>query len=161
MRRRRRFPGPLARALAAVLALAAGDAALSAQPAALLRDFRRAHGILVTRSGCLWLDLWFAESQAQRAQGLMFVRQLEEYEGMVFVSDPPVRANMWMKNTYVPLDMVFLDAGGRVIGVARDAKPLSEDLISTSGPVGVVLEVNAGFYDRHHLANGDRLQWVP
>jgi hypothetical protein len=141
---------------AACLMLLAGAAATAAEPSGYLRDFRRGHAILDTARGCVLLDVFFAETGQQRRQGLMYIRQLGEFEAMIFASDPPAPEAMWMQNTYIPLDMIFIRTGGTVAGVAENARPLSEDLIRSPGPVAAVIEVNAGFSARYRVRAGDR-----
>jgi hypothetical protein len=149
-------------ALLAALGLAtAGSIARAAEPASYLSEFRRGHAVLETRRGCIYLDLYFAEGREQRAQGLMFIRELGAFEGMMFDSGQPEEISMWMKNTYIPLDMVFLTGDGHIAGIAADTKPLSEDLIRSPGAINAVLELNGGFARRYGLRTGDRLILVP
>jgi uncharacterized membrane protein (UPF0127 family) len=140
----------------AAIAAIASAAASAAEPAGYLRDFRRGHAILDTARGCIFLDVYFAESTEQRRQGLMRIRQLGEFESMIFISNPPIVEVMWMQNTYIPLDMIFLREGGRVAGVTENARPLSEELIRSPGPVAAVLEVNGGFAARFRVRAGDK-----
>jgi uncharacterized membrane protein (UPF0127 family) len=148
-----RSPGLAAITLAIALS---GPAGFAAEPSNYLRDFRRGHAILDTARGCVYLDIYFAESGQQRRQGLMYIRQLGEFEAMIFRSDPPMQEAMWMQNTYIPLDMIFIREGGTVAGVTANARPLSEDLIRSPGPVAAVVEVNGGFASRYRVRTGDR-----
>lgn len=140
----------------ACLLLAAG--AQGAEPARLLEGFPRARAMLETPVACHLLDLWLAVSPAQRAQGLMHVRELGEYEGMLFPTEQPAIVSMWMKNTYVSLDMLFIRADGRVAGIAAETTPLSEKSIRSDEPVVAVLELRGGFAARHGVAPGARFQ---
>jgi uncharacterized membrane protein (UPF0127 family) len=139
------------------LLLLATGGANAAEPAFLLEGFRQVQGVLESRAGCQSLDLWLAQTPEQRAQGLMYIRELGEYEGMLFPSEQPALLSMWMRNTYVSLDMLFIGADGRVSSIAASTTPLSEQSIRSQEPVLAVLELNAGYAARHRVARGDRL----
>jgi uncharacterized membrane protein (UPF0127 family) len=147
---------------AALLAatVAAASAAGAAEPAALLETFQRGHVVIETGHECIFLDVWLPEGASQRQQGLMFVRQLGEFEGMYFLTAQPAEVRMWMRNTYVPLDMLFVGENGQIAGIAAQTVPLSEQLMPSPGPVTGVLEVNAGFAARHDVAPGDAVRLV-
>ena len=99
-----------------------------------------------------------AATPVARAEGLMFRRSLAPGAGMLFDFGRDEIARMWMKNTFIPLDMVFVDRGGVVRGIARNARPRSLDTISSRVPVRAVLELNGGEAERIGLAAGDRLR---
>jgi uncharacterized membrane protein (UPF0127 family) len=144
---------------AATLVLALVPAALpagAAEPARLLEGFARTHGMIETHSACHILDLYLAIRPEQRAQGLMYIRELGEFEGMLFPSQRPAVVGMWMKNTYLPLDMFFIDAAGEIREIAAQTPPLSEQTIRSREPVSAVLELNGGFAARHGIVAGDR-----
>jgi uncharacterized membrane protein (UPF0127 family) len=105
-------------------------------------------------------DVWIANSSDRQEQGLMFVRDLPQGRGMIFPEDPPRTMNMWMKNTYVELDMVFVSASGRISKIIQHAQPLSETTLSSDDPVAAVLEIGGGEASRLGLAVGDRLAWA-
>ncbi len=140
-------PGPGA----AVAATAA-----SFQPAQL-RNFTRSQLAIERRGGRDTLQIWLAETSEEQQQGLMFIQQLPNDHGMLFVLGAPRPMSMWMKNTYVSLDMLFVDARGRITHVVERAKPLSEDIISSGGAVAGVLEIAGGEVQRRGIAVGDRL----
>jgi hypothetical protein len=98
-----------------------------------------------------------ARSPAQHSQGLMFRRHLAADAGMLFLYPAAKRVTMWMKNTYIPLDMVFIDAGGKIVGFAERTIPGSLEVISSAEPVVAVLELNAGTGSRLEIAVGDRV----
>jgi uncharacterized membrane protein (UPF0127 family) len=89
-------------------------------------------------------DVWVATTDAHRAQGLMFVRELPPDAGMLFVYAKPRTISMWMKSTFIPLDMVFIRADGRVAQVTANTTPQSLKTISSKEEVPAVLELNAG-----------------
>jgi uncharacterized membrane protein (UPF0127 family) len=109
---------------------------------------------------CLRIESYFADAPQQQAQGLMFVEQMDEFEGMLFRYPGEAVINMWMKNTLIPLDMVFIAADGRIAHIAERTTPMSTQRISSGSAVTGVLELNAGFSARWHLATGDRLLLV-
>jgi uncharacterized protein len=90
----------------------------------------------------------------------MFVRELSPGQGMIFPEDPPRTMNMWMKNTYVELDMVFVSASGRISKIIERAHPLSETTLSSDEAVAAVLEIGGGEAARLALAVGDHVTWT-
>jgi uncharacterized membrane protein (UPF0127 family) len=102
-------------------------------------------------------EVWLADSPRRQAQGLMFVRALPAMRGMLFVHESPKPMSMWMKNTYIPLDMVFIDAHGRIQQIVEQTKPHSLDIISSSEPALAVLEIAAGEAKRLGLHPGQHV----
>jgi uncharacterized protein len=98
-----------------------------------------------------------ALSPAQRGQGLMFRESLEEDRGMLFDFGKPQRATMWMRNTYVPLDMLFIDGNGQITQIAADTQPLSDAVIASREPVRAVLELRGGVSAKLGIKPGDRV----
>ena len=88
--------------------------------------------------------VWLADTPSRQAQGLMFVRSLPQLRGMLFVHPEPRTISMWMKNTYIPLDMVFIDAQGRVQQVVEQTTPHSLATIQSDRPALAVLEIGGG-----------------
>jgi uncharacterized protein len=101
-----------------------------------------------------------ADTNNQRELGLMFRRHLDEEAGMLFVFPGPAKQVFWMKNTYLPLDMVFADTDARIVGIVANAEPQSEAQLTVDAPAQYVLEVNGGFCSRHGVAAGDRLKFI-
>jgi uncharacterized protein len=87
----------------------------------------------------------------------MFRRSLPENAGMLFIYDPPQPATMWMKNTFIPLDMVFISAEGSVHRIESNTEPFSTTTIPSDGDVVGVLELNAGEADKIGLKRGDKV----
>ncbi|WP_245410392.1 DUF192 domain-containing protein [Dichotomicrobium thermohalophilum] len=114
--------------------------------------------VLVTETGRHTINAEIADTPGTRATGLMFRRSLDDDAGMLFIYDEPQNITMWMKNTYISLDMIFADASGTIIRIARDTEPFSTDIIEAGGPAKVVLEVAAGTAQRLRLKRGDRLE---
>jgi uncharacterized membrane protein (UPF0127 family) len=126
------------------------------QPAQL-RDFSRGELTIERQGGRDTFSVWLARTPAEQQQGLMWIRQLPRDAGMLFLLDPARPMYMWMKNTYVSLDMLFFDPGGRITRIHRRARTLSEDIISSGGTVGGVLEILAGEAERRGIREGDRI----
>ena len=110
---------------------------------------------------CYRLDIYLARNDEQRARGLMHVRSLPQTTGMLFVYESDSYISMWMKNTYIPLDIVFARADGSVSSVERNTEPLSLKSIRALEPVRYTLEVNAGVADKLSLDRYSRLEWAP
>jgi len=114
--------------------------------------------VLVTEDGRHTINAEIADTPGTRATGLMFRRSLAPDAGMLFIYDAPQNITMWMKNTYISLDMIFADANGTIIRIARNTEPFSSEIVEAGGPAKVVLEVPAGTAQRLQLKRGDRLQ---
>ena len=113
---------------------------------------------LVTSSGRHVFQVEAARNDAQREKGLMFRRNLPPDRGMLFDFKTSQPVMMWMKNTYIPLDMVFISRAGQVTHIAKNAEPLSERIIPSDGPAYAVLEINGGAADRIGLKPGDKVE---
>jgi len=105
------------------------------------------------------LDIYLAISFEQQRRGLMFVRKMPENTGMLFVYDETDYHSMWMKNTYISLDMVFARADGTVSSVIHDTQPLSLDSQASIEPVNYVLELSAGTARRLQIGPRSRIFW--
>lgn len=101
--------------------------------------------------------IWLAVTAEQQRQGLMFVRDLAPDQGMLFVHERPVIATMWMKNTYIPLDLLFINSRGRIVRILHNTKPFSLDTLSSLEPVTGVLELKGGESARQALRVGDQV----
>jgi uncharacterized membrane protein (UPF0127 family) len=140
-------------ALSAFLAPASGFAQGTPAPAGALETLT-----LVTNTGEHVFKVEVMRTDEQRARGLMFRRHMPADRGMLFDFKTEQRVMMWMRNTYIPLDMVFITKTGIVINVAEDTEPLSERTISSAAPAFSVLEVNAGVARRIGLKAGDQVK---
>ncbi|HUN27127.1 MAG TPA: DUF192 domain-containing protein [Steroidobacteraceae bacterium] len=155
---------PLRRAvLTAALALAlaglgAFPAPLRAQTGPLqdLATFPRTTLEIRGRSSTHQFDVWVADTEDRQAQGLMFVRDLPANEGMLFVR---CCSGIWMKNTYIPLDIVFVGPDGRIFKIAADARPFDETTIPAGQAVSAVVELKGGEAAREGIKVGDRVEW--
>ena len=113
--------------------------------------------VIVSASGRHAFMVELADSREERAIGLMFRRDLAPDRRMLFNYRRTQPAAMWMKNTYLPLDMLFIADDGRVVNIAEDTVPGSLDTIASAGPVRAVLEINAGTVARLGIAPADRV----
>ena len=113
---------------------------------------------IATSTGQHSFSVEVMRTDEQRARGLMNRRFMAQDRGMLFDFKREEPVAMWMKNTYLSLDMVFIDKSGKVVNVAENTEPLSERIIPSSGPVLAVLELNAGAARRIGLKPGDRLR---
>jgi uncharacterized protein len=101
-----------------------------------------------------------ADTAEGRELGLMYRQQLADDAGMLFVFKQSQHLTFWMKNTEIPLDMIFVSSDGTVVGIIPDAEPFSERNLSVDGDSEYVLEVNGGFARRHRIKPGDQLRFV-
>jgi uncharacterized membrane protein (UPF0127 family) len=103
-------------------------------------------------------QVWLADTPQRQAQGLMYVRSLPQARGMLFVHAQPQPLSMWMKNTYIPLDMLFIDGRGRIQQIVEQTTPHSLELIRSREPALAVLEIGGGEARRLGLQPGQRVQ---
>jgi uncharacterized protein len=101
------------------------------------------------------IDIEIAETMEEKSLGLMFRTSVPENTGMLFPYGDPQEITMWMRNTYVSLDMVFIRADGIVHRIAARTEPLSEKIVASEGNVSAVLELGAGAAERLGLKSGD------
>lgn len=112
---------------------------------------------IATEGDATMFTVEVADSDAARARGLMFRQRLPEDRGMLFDFGAPRQVAMWMKNTYIPLDMLFIRADGTIAYIAENTKPQSLDTIGVSEPVLAVLELAGGTAKRLGIRGGDRV----
>jgi uncharacterized membrane protein (UPF0127 family) len=129
---------------------------ISALPVHALEAFKTSELTILTATGEHKFTIELALTGAQMEQGLMFRRKLAPDAGMLFDFGAPTNVTMWMKNTLIPLDMLFLDGGGRIIDIHERAVPESLDMISAKGPSRYVIELNGGTVERLGIKLGDR-----
>ena len=112
---------------------------------------------IATKNGVHIFGVEMAVTPEEQAKGLMFRRELAEKQGMLFDFHREQPTSFWMKNTYIPLDMIFIRADGRILRIAENTVPLSEALVPSGGPVRAVLEVIGGTAKKLGIAAGDRV----
>lgn len=152
--------GPLSNALASTLFLfftALAGVGVRAETVLDLASFPRSKVTIETAQGAQVFDVWIADDEDRQRQGLMYVRDLPASQGMLFVNPEPRPSSFWMKNTYIPLDMLFIDARGKIIAIFADRKPLSLAPVGPSAPVLAILELRGGEAAARGIRKGDRV----
>jgi uncharacterized protein len=112
---------------------------------------------IASKAGVHVFQVEMAITSEEKERGLMFRRELPEGQGMLFDFQFDQNVAFWMKNTYIPLDMLFIRADGRILRIAENTEPLSERNIPSGGPVRAVLEVIGGTAKKLGIAAGDRV----
>jgi uncharacterized protein len=126
---------------------------------AQLKGFPKGQLTIERAQGRDTFRIWIADTPERFEQGLMWLRELPADHGMVFALAEPRPMTMWMKNTYVPLDMLFFGPDGRIVSISRNTQPLSLEIIKSGGPVSGVVELRGGEAQRRGIAVGDRVQY--
>lgn len=112
---------------------------------------------IVTKSGVHVFTVEVASTEQEKATGLMYRQELPDGRGMLFDFSPEQPISMWMKNTFIPLDMIFIRSDGRISRIAENTEPQSLAIISSGPPARAVLEVIAGTAQKYGIAVGDRV----
>jgi uncharacterized membrane protein (UPF0127 family) len=112
---------------------------------------------IATKSGVKVFSVEMATTEQEKTTGLMYRKELPDGQGMLFDFSPPQEVSMWMKNTYISLDMIFIQADGRILRIAENTEPLSTRIIPSRGLAKGVLEVIAGTARKYGIAPGDRV----
>ncbi len=112
---------------------------------------------IATKSGVQIFTVEIATTAEEKETGLMHRKELADGKGMLFDFSPEQQISMWMKNTYISLDMIFIRADGRISRIAESTEPLSTKIISSGGLARGVLEVPAGTAQKYGIAPGDRV----
>ena len=112
---------------------------------------------IVTKSGVQVFSVEVATTEEEKQTGLMYRKELADGKGMLFDFNPEQEVSMWMKNTYVSLDMIFIRADGRILRIAESTEPLSTKIIPSRGLAKGVLEVVAGTAQKYGIQPGDRV----
>jgi uncharacterized protein len=112
---------------------------------------------IITGTGTHNFSVEVMRTQPELEKGLMYRTSMPEDHGMLFNFRVEQSIMMWMKNTYIPLDMLFMDKTGKVVGIVADAKPLSEQILSAAAPTYAVLELNGGEAAKIGLKVGDKV----
>jgi len=153
-----------ARVAALLLSLAVGLSATlptlrTDEPVLDLATYPKSDLVVETAAGARHsFRVWIADTEPRQRQGLMFVRDLPADQGMLFVTRPPRPASFWMKNTYIPLDLLFVDTRGKVLHIFERATPLSLEPMGIEAPVRAVLEIKGGESARRGIRTGDRVR---
>ncbi len=129
----------------------------SSLAAAADEDFPRSTLEIRTAHGGQRFNIRIADTEARQELGLMFQTRLPADEGMLFPQARPRIVTMWMKNTYIPLDMLFIDSHGRIVCLLAMTRPQSLEILSCPKPVKAVLEIGGGEAADRGIRVGDRV----
>ena len=149
---RLRLPGRLVTSLAAAMAVLVTLYVTPAARAASVQPLE-----IATKSGVHVFSVEMATTEEEKQTGLMYRKELPDGKGMLFDFSPEQQISMCMKNTYIPLDMIFIRADGRILRIAENTEPMSTKIISSGGLARAVLEVIAGTAQKYGIQPGDRV----
>ena len=141
-------------ALGVLLAFTLGVFALQSGASSVRREALSVE----TAGGLKSFQVEVVVEEADRNRGLMFRRSMAESHGMLFDYDPPQVVGFWMKNTYIPLDIIFIGPDGRIIRIAEQTVPFSLEHIPSGGVTRGVLEINAGQAEELGIRPGDQVR---
>lgn len=105
------------------------------------------------------LDIEIADDEASIEVGMMYRQSMKDSQGMLFIFDKEAPRSFWMRNTYISLDLIFIDAAQKIVTIHRDAKPMSDVSMPSSRDAQYVLEVNGGFCAKYGVAEGDYIEF--
>jgi hypothetical protein len=106
------------------------------------------------------IDIEIADNEDKRMTGLMFRERMEENQGMLFLFSVEEKQAFWMKNTILPLDIIFINSKSEVVSIQKNAEPYSEKSLPSFKPAQYVVEVNAGYTDKYGIKEGTRIVWT-
>jgi uncharacterized protein len=112
-----------------------------------------------TGSPKIKIDIEIADTDFDRQLGLMMRKSMEENQGMLFIFPGEEVQSFWMRNTFIPLDMIFINADKSIVNIRKNTQPLSDNSYASSAPAQYVLEVNAGFTDKYNITEGDKISY--
>jgi uncharacterized membrane protein (UPF0127 family) len=105
------------------------------------------------------IDIEKADNEMERQFGLMYRRTMEDDQGMLFLFDKPEQQGFWMKNTIIPLDIMFVDENKQILNIHENTKPMSEASLPSKGDARYVVEVIGGFSKKYGVKPGDKINW--
>lgn len=116
--------------------------------------------IISSDSAQVKIDIQIANTEFDRQLGLMYRKSMDENQGMLFIFPDVQVRSFWMRNTEIPLDMIFIDTSKTILNIAKNTTPYADISYPSSGPAKYVLEVKGGFADRHNISSGDKVEWT-
>ena len=125
--------------------------------------FTKQGSLTINRQGNpepLVVDIEVADTETKRNQGLMYRRHMESNHGMLFIMEELKEQNFYMRNTYISLDIIYLDENKKIVSIARNTETLNDNSIPSNGNALYVLEVVAGYGETHGLQVGDQIEWT-
>lgn len=105
------------------------------------------------------LEIEIADDEEQRATGLMFRNKMDEDQGMFFIFDSEAPQAFWMRNTILPLDIIYVNSKMEIVTIIKNAKPYDDTSLPSTKPAQYVVEVNAGYCDKYGIKEGDKIVW--
>jgi uncharacterized membrane protein (UPF0127 family) len=114
-----------------------------------------------TRKQIKQIDIEITDNQREIMTGLMYRQSMPDTAGILFTFEQFKPPFFWMRNTYIPLDMIFVDRNMKIVKIQKNTTPLSKELIPLHRHTEYVVEVNAGFCDKHHITTGDYILFRP
>ena len=142
-------PSPFLRFFPLILALLSACGSSSSDPQVI---------IYPEQGNPIHVSVEIADTPEKRNFGLMYRQELPEFHGMLFLFPREEPLSFWMKNTPLPLDIIFMNSTLTIVGIAQQTTPFSEKQIPSGSPAQFVLEVNGGFCQQHDVAVGDRVE---
>ncbi len=106
------------------------------------------------------IDIEIADSEYKTILGLMFRKEMQENQGMLFLFDNEEPRSFWMKDTYISLDIIYADASKKIVTIHKYTTPFTTDGYKSTKPARFVVEVIAGFTDKYNIKTGDTIEWV-
>ena len=104
-------------------------------------------------------DIELARDDYERETGLMYRKAMKNNQAMLFIFEDEKPRYFWMKNTYIPLDIIYINGNKQIVSIAKNAKPLDETSLASKFPAKYVLEIKAGLSDTYRLKKGDKVFW--
>jgi len=105
------------------------------------------------------IDIQIADNDFDRELGLMFRKSMTEDQGMLFIFPADTIQNFWMRNTFIPLDMIYINSKNEIVTIRHATKTLSDQTYSSTAPAMYVIEVNLDFTDKYKIKVGDKISW--
>jgi hypothetical protein len=120
-------------------------------------EFAKSHLQIIGKNGKHDFNVEIADVPEKHERGLMFRKHMPENSGMIFLFTQAHIVNMWMKDTYIPLDMVFIKNGGKIVKIVANSKPMSVNTISSDEKIVAVLELNSGICEKLDIKKNDTI----
>lgn len=123
-------------------------------------DFTRDGELSIFKNDSLiqTIEVEFAKNDEERALGLMYRSSMDEHQGMWFIFPEEAPRSFYMRNTEIPLDIIYLDKDKKVVSIAKNARPYDETSLPSEKPAMYVLEINGGLSDKWGIEKGDRME---
>ncbi len=105
------------------------------------------------------LEIELAETEEEQAYGMMYRKHIPEHTGMLFIRPIEEMQSFWMRNTYVPLDIIYINSANQIVSIQKQAQPLNDRSLPSEGPALYVLEVAGGYCSQYGIKAGDKIVW--